>query len=119
MNTGKDYGDCQIYVRGGHRESVTALVAATLGASADDHYTIRSGRMVFEIRLNPDDGLAEDFIGWPFTIEAEADDSDPDPVLVEAVSRMLKAIWHRGLDAVAACDFEDELPDLGGLPRYH
>ncbi|MGW3940341.1 hypothetical protein [Streptomyces phaeochromogenes] len=39
-------------------------------------------------------------------------------VLVEAVSRVLKAVWNRGLDAVAACDFEDELPDLGGLPRY-
>ncbi|MFF3967933.1 hypothetical protein ACFYZI_41060 [Streptomyces griseorubiginosus] len=116
MNTAKDYGDCQIYLRGGNRESVTALVAATLGASADDHYTIRSGRMVFEIRPNPDDGLAEDFIGWPFTIEAEAE--NPGPVLVEAVSRVLKAVCNRGLDAVAACDFEDELPDLGGLPRY-
>ncbi|WP_264937037.1 hypothetical protein [Streptomyces sp. A012304] len=81
----KDYGDCQIYLRGGNRESVTALVAATLGAPADDHYTVRSGRTVFEIRDNPDYGLAEDFIGWPFTIEAEAD--GPDPVLVEAVFR--------------------------------
>ncbi|GAA3844527.1 hypothetical protein GCM10023083_88500 [Streptomyces phyllanthi] len=88
MNTTKDYGDCQIFVRDGHRESVTALVGTTLGAPADDHYTVRSGRMVFEIRDNPDDGLAEDFIGWPFTIEAEAD--DPAPVLVEAVSRVLK-----------------------------
>ncbi|MCX4740792.1 hypothetical protein [Streptomyces antibioticus] len=95
---------------------MTALVAATLGACADDHYTIRSGQMVFEIRPNPDDGLAEDFIGWPFTIEAEAD--HPGPVLVEAVSDVLTAVWNRGLDAVAACDFEDELPDLGGLPRY-
>jgi hypothetical protein len=116
VNTAKDYGGCQIYLRGGNRESVTALVAATLGASAADHYTIRSGRMVFEIRPNPDDGLAKDFIGWPFTIETETD--DPGPVLVEAVSRVLKAVWNRGLDAVAACDFEDELPDLGGLPRY-
>ncbi|SNX88714.1 hypothetical protein SAMN06272735_9210 [Streptomyces sp. TLI_55] len=116
MNTAKDYGDCQIYLRGGNRESVTALVAATLGASVDDHYTIRTGRMVFEIRDNPDDGLAADFIGWPFTIEAQADDSAP--VLVEAVAHVLTAFWNRGLDAVAACDFEDELPDLGGRPRY-
>ncbi|MEV7755661.1 hypothetical protein [Streptomyces griseofuscus] len=116
MNTTKDYGDCQIYLRGGNREFVIALVAAALGAPADDHYTIRSGRMVFEIRPNPDNGLAEDFIGWPFTIEAEAD--DPGPLLVEAVSRVLKAVWNHGFDAVAACDFEDELPDLGGLPRY-
>lgn len=116
MNTAKDYGYCKIYLRGGNRESVTALVAATLGASADDHYTVRSGRTVFEIRNNPDLGLAADFIGWPFAIDAEAD--GPGPGLVEAVARVLTASWNRGLDAVAACDFEDELPDVGGLPRY-
>ncbi|MFI1608126.1 hypothetical protein ACH4YN_39505 [Streptomyces griseofuscus] len=116
MTGGKDYGDCQIYLRGGNRPSVTALVAAALGAQADDHYTVWSGRMVFEIRHNPDVGLADDFIGWPFTIEAESDGTSP--VLVEAVSRVLRAAWERGFDAVAACDFEDELPDLGGLPRY-
>lgn len=112
----KDYGCCQVYVRGGNRPSLTELVAAALGAQADDHYTVRAGQMVFEIRHNPDAGLADDFIGWPFIIEAETD--EPGPALVEAVSQVLRTAWNRGFGAVAACDFEDELPDLGGLPRY-
>ncbi|MFJ5034391.1 hypothetical protein ACIQB5_41515 [Streptomyces sp. NPDC088560] len=116
MTGPNEYGSCHIYLRGGHRPSVTELVAAAVGGQADDHYTVRAGQMVFEIRHNPDVGLADDFIGWPFTIEAETD--EPGPALVEAVSRLLKAAWNRGYDAVAACDFEDELPDLGGLPRY-
>ena len=116
MSAAKDYGSCQIYLRGGHRASVTELVAAALGAPADDHYTVQTGQLLFEIRHNPDTGLTADFIGWPFTIEAEI--NDPGPVLVEAVSRVLEAAWNRGFDAVAACDFEDEFPDLGGLLRY-
>ncbi|MFE2810358.1 hypothetical protein ACFXGG_07910 [Streptomyces nigra] len=116
MKTAKDHGDCQIYLRGGDRESVTALVAAALGAPAGDHFTVRSGRTVFQIPDNPDDGPAEDFVGWPFTIGAEADGSDP--VLVGAVSPVLRAVWNRGLDAVAACAFEDELPHLDGLPCH-
>lgn len=111
-----DYGSCQIYLRGGSRPSVTELVAAVLGAQPGDRYTVRRGRTVFEIRHNPDAGLADDFIGWPFTIEAESD--EPGPALVEAVSLVLRAAWNRSLDAVAACDFEDELPDLGGITRY-
>ncbi|MEY9873273.1 hypothetical protein ABH931_002755 [Streptacidiphilus sp. MAP12-33] len=116
MTPAKDYGSCQIFVRGTGRQFLAELVAVTLGAQADDHYAVRAGRMVFDARLNPDAGLADDFIGWPLTIEAEADEDGLS--LVEPVSRVLTAVWGRGYDAVAACDFEDELPDLGGIPRY-
>ena len=58
---------------------------------------------------------SDDFIGRPFTIEAESD--EPGSALVEAVSPVLRAVWNRG-DAVAACDFEDEHPDVGGTTRY-
>jgi hypothetical protein len=111
----KDYGFCVIYVRGGDRQAVTALVAVTLVAEADEYNTVRSGRMEFEIRRNPDAGLADGFIGWPFRVEAESGEASS--VFVEAVSRVLRVAWDRGFDAVAACDFEDELPELGGLPR--
>ncbi|MFI8079769.1 hypothetical protein ACIF6L_03045 [Kitasatospora sp. NPDC086009] len=116
MSTAKDYGSCQTFVRGTGRQFLADLVAMTLGAQADDHYTVRTGGMVFDSRPNPDAGLADDFIGWPLTVEAEAEEDGPS--LVEPVSRLLMAAWDRGYDAVAACDFEDELPDSGGLPRY-
>ena len=116
MTGAADYGYCRIFLRGGSRPVLTELVAAVLGTQPDDHYTIRQGRTELEIRPNPDAGLADDFIGWPFNIEAESD--EPGPALVEAVSLILRAAWNCGLDAVAACDFEDELPDLGGITRY-
>ncbi|MFE9123629.1 hypothetical protein [Streptomyces sp. NPDC007172] len=116
MSTVKDYGSCQIFVRGTGRQLLAELVAVTLGAQADDRYTVRAGQMLFDTRPNPDAGLAGDFIGWPLKIEAEADEHGPS--LVKPVSRLLAAAWGCGYDAVAACDFEDELPDSGGLPRY-
>ncbi|MEU7018978.1 hypothetical protein [Streptomyces sp. NPDC046385] len=116
MSTAKDYGNCRLFVRGTSQQFLADLIAVTLGAQADDHYTVRAGRMVFDTCPNPDAGLADDFIGWPLTIEAEADEGGPS--LVEPVARLLTAAWDRGYDAVAACDFEDELPDSGGLPRY-
>ena len=116
MTGAADYRYCRIFLRGGSRPVLTELVAAVLATQPDDHHTVRHGRTEFEIRANPDTGLADDFIGWPFTIEAES--TEPGPALVEAVSLVLRAAWTRGLDAVAACDFEDELPDLGGITRY-
>jgi hypothetical protein len=74
--------------------------------------------MIFQTRPNPDAGLADDFIGWRLKIEAETEAEGTGPVLIQAVSHLLTAAWNRGYDAVAACDFEEELPDLGGLPRY-
>lgn len=65
------------------------------GVAEDCHYTVRPGPMEFEIRPNPDVGLADDFIGWPFTIEAETDELRP--ALVEAVSHVLRAAWDRRL----------------------
>ncbi|MCD0485438.1 hypothetical protein LO771_24395 [Streptacidiphilus sp. ASG 303] len=117
MTRKKDYASCQIFVRGTGRQFLAELVAVTLGAQVDDHYSVRAGRMVFDTRPNPDAGLADDFIGWPLKIDAEADEDGPS--LVEPVSHLLTATWDRGYDAVAACDFESELPDLGGLSRYH
>ena len=92
------------------------LVAEALKGTDDGHHTIRSGPLVWHVLDNVDAGLATDFIGWPFKIDAEADASGP--ALVQAVSLVLEAARERGCDAVAACDFEDELPHLGGLPLY-
>ncbi|MGV9271428.1 hypothetical protein ACWDRR_43080 [Kitasatospora sp. NPDC003701] len=112
--TGTESNDyCAIFVQGASRRAATELVAAALGVAPDED-TVQLGDLEFDIRSNPDAGLADDFIGWPLKIDAEG----PRPTIVEAVSRVLAAAWGAGYQAVAACDFEDELPELGGYPRY-
>jgi hypothetical protein len=66
----------------------------------------------FFITRNSNAGLAPDFIGWPVKVDVESD--QPTPAIVDHTARVLTAAWARGYQAVAAADFEDELPDQGG-----
>jgi uncharacterized protein (DUF2267 family) len=50
-------------------------------------------------------------------VECEAPEGAPADV-VEAVTAVLEALWRDRFKAVAACDFEDELPARGGIGRY-
>ncbi|WP_030275840.1 hypothetical protein [Streptomyces sp. NRRL B-24484] len=110
-DTGQDEY-CALYLSGVDRPGAAGLVAAALGAVPDGHL-VRSGGVEFEVLRNPGAGRAADFLGWPLKIEAEG----PRAAAVDAVSRVLAAAWARGCRAVAACDFEDELPRLGGIGR--
>jgi hypothetical protein len=58
-----------------------------------------------------------DFLQWPTVLECEAHTGTPAEV-VQAVTSVLEALWRGGFKAVAACDFEDELPARGGIDRY-
>ncbi|WP_217235528.1 hypothetical protein [Streptomyces sp. AC555_RSS877] len=57
------------------------------------------------------------FLEWPTVLECEASAGAPADV-VQAVAAVLEALWRGGFKAVAACDFEDELPARGGADRY-
>ncbi|RGD56695.1 hypothetical protein DR950_01820 [Kitasatospora xanthocidica] len=112
--TGTEDNDyCAVFVQGASRQDVTGLVAAALGVPADE-YTVRFGDLELDIQPNPDAGLADEFVGWPLKIDVEGRRA----TMVDAVSRFLTAAWDAGYQAVAACDFESELPELGGYPRY-
>ncbi|MFD5451367.1 hypothetical protein ACWDTR_33530 [Streptomyces sp. NPDC003470] len=59
-----------------------------------------------------------DFLEWPTVLECEATAGAPAEEVVQAVTAVLGALWRGGFKAVAACDFEDELPAHGGIERY-
>jgi hypothetical protein len=59
-----------------------------------------------------------DFLQWPTVLECEAPAGTPAEEVVQAVAAVLEALWRGGFKAVAACDFEDELPARGGINRY-
>ncbi|MFJ4681199.1 hypothetical protein [Kitasatospora sp. NPDC088783] len=84
------------------RPEAAALLAAALGGGTGAD----PGR--FDVRADPDAGLAEDFIGRPVKTDAEG----PREVLPPAVSRLPAAARAAGHRAVAACDFEGELPQV-------
>jgi hypothetical protein len=111
------YDYCGLYLRGLSRETAIELVARATGAAGEGKFLSIDGIGV-EILRNPgstDD--AADFVAWPVKVEIERGRATA-PGVVATVAKILTAAWQAGYDAVAACDYEDELPDRGGYPRY-
>ncbi|MEU0872516.1 hypothetical protein [Nocardia brasiliensis] len=112
-----EYRFCKIFVR----ESESAAVERTVGGLFDvsfDRHSMELSAAIVDVIRNPDrsDG-AEDFLLWPTLVEVEARDPVVPTTMREIVSRILTALWDEGVPAVAACDFEDELPWRGGIAR--
>ncbi|MFD8471600.1 MULTISPECIES: hypothetical protein [Streptomyces] len=79
------------------------------------------GEMEIEVRRNPaapSGGVeSDDFVRWPVQIGTEPVTPHGETAAVDTVSRILESLWGSQAQAVAACDFEDELPWKGGIQR--
>jgi hypothetical protein len=118
MSSGR-YALCVMYVRDTSPEQAQDLLAQLLGAKVEGQ-TLYLPALSMDVRTNPDvdPGVRDDFVRWPVLIEAEAEDASSRNPMVEVVARMLEALWEAGNPAVAACDFEDELPWAGGIRQF-
>ncbi|MFF9378825.1 hypothetical protein ACF1BB_30425 [Streptomyces griseoluteus] len=115
------YSDASIYVDAEAAPRIMGRLRDSLGLVEDDspELTVGPVRVTGEHndyatgrRAHP-----SDFLQWPTVLECEAPAGTPDEV-VQAVTAVLEALWRGGFKAVAACDFEDELPARGGINRY-
>ncbi|QDU62392.1 hypothetical protein Pan216_32590 [Planctomycetes bacterium Pan216] len=62
-------------------------------------------------RFNSSDG----FLHYQFYLEIEADVRVSRFIFVSSIANLLTEFWRMEFKAVAACDFEHELPRKGGL----
>ncbi|MFE5263123.1 hypothetical protein [Streptomyces coelicoflavus] len=115
------YSDASIYVDAEAAPRIMARLRDSLGLVEDDGAELTVGpvrvegeRNSYAIRRH---AHPSDFLQWPTVLECEAPAGTPAEV-VQAVTSVLEALWHGGFKAVAACDFEDELPARGGIGRY-
>jgi len=109
---------CSIFVRAVDPEPIAETLSTLFGAAVDDRELILDGYTI-SVLNNSDaaDEHGEDFVRWPVLIEIEADDPNDDRRIVEPTTRIVTTLWNSGQPAVAACDFEDELPWSGGIQR--
>ncbi|MFD4000632.1 hypothetical protein [Streptomyces rubiginosohelvolus] len=114
------YSYCRILVTNITVEETRRLLGS-LFDGAFERNTLTVGEMEIEVRRNPDaqsGGVeADDFVRWPVQIETETVTPHGETAAVETVSRILESLWGARAQAVAACDFEDELPWKGGIQR--
>jgi hypothetical protein len=114
--TEETYRYCKVFVQRANPHTVTDLLTDFLGAQSQ-HRLWKLVDAVVDVSKNPDTGAADDFIGWPTIVEIEAEAGASSAAVVAITSRVVTAMWGAGLPAVAACDYEDELPWRGGLGR--
>ena len=110
------YAYCKIFVAQPSATDVKALLAALF----DREFTRNSmvlPDLIIDVRVNPDsDPTLDDFVRWPVLVELEAAGAGA-VEMVDAAEQVLAAVWATGSSAIAACDFEDELPYAGGIRR--
>jgi hypothetical protein len=109
---------CKIFVNAADPEPVREMLGRLLGGTFGrrDMYV---ADLVVSVLPNSDAAGAhdreDDFVRWPLLVEAEAEQPATARHMVETTRRILAGLWDSGRPAVAACDFEDDLPWHGGI----
>ncbi|MFE5940294.1 hypothetical protein ACFQ69_33585 [Streptomyces sp. NPDC056470] len=120
-NTEVSYEDCSVYVDAADSSTVITRLKERLGSGEGGQ-----GLTVGPLRVS---GAGNDystgrkthpfeFLEWPTVLECEAAAGAEPSAVVAAVTTLLETLWGGGWKALAACDFEDELPARGRSERY-
>ncbi|MFE3452335.1 HAD family hydrolase [Nonomuraea sp. NPDC059194] len=113
------YAYCAIYIQDLSPDEVIRLIWRAPEEPSESPRLGYIDGVEIEVRRNPDaDPTEMEFLYWPVKVEVAAGRSVGGSTVVAVVARILTSAWNAGHAAVAACDYEEELPDRGGYPRY-
>jgi hypothetical protein len=113
--TGNDL-DCTIYVDAPSGEEIVELLVELTGGRADRFGTVEAPGVALDVDGNDeaDAGRRSEFPDGFLFFSNRVELYSETPPAVALVTELLEALWARGWPAVAACDYEDELPHGGG-----
>ncbi|MEU9957339.1 hypothetical protein [Streptomyces sp. NPDC050982] len=112
--------DCTIYVDVADPGSALSLLSGALNVGSESRgVLVYAGVRVYGAHNDYEMmGAQNDFTQWATVLECEPFGGSLRNEVVAAIAEMLQAIWMSGHRAVAACRFEDQLPEGGGLRLY-
>ncbi|HEX5156555.1 MAG TPA: hypothetical protein VFW17_05005 [Ktedonobacterales bacterium] len=103
------------------REDLQALLVECLGDQVQraDRWSIDGSRFAIGIVRNDEFDIIrrnepDSFLYYRCYLDIDAVPSQPRADQISLVTQILECLWKHGYAAVAACDFEDELPRRGG-----
>ena len=122
--TDTTYDYCKIFLKNIDQDSTKTRITSLFGGEFQRHSMLLDG-LTLEVRPNPDSdpstAAGDDFVYWPTLIELDADsgmlEGNVAQRMVDTASALIRTFWEDGYPAVAAADFEDELPWNGGIQR--
>lgn len=115
--------DCMIYVDSDNLERVLDHATASLECEAVedgafiacDGVEIRAAHNDYESSI---EASSDKFLSWWTVIEITPPHEGLNERVREISEQMLTSLWKASLRAVAACNFERELPHQGGIGLY-
>jgi hypothetical protein len=114
---------CKIFVLSAvERNTISQHVARLLGGRQEGNSVVFNWGVIDVLRNDDADCTrvtgTDGFLHFPYLIEAEPKDELDRGQYVSLIGRLLESFWSSRYGAVAACDFEDELPRNGFyIPR--
>lgn len=105
--------DCRLFIDGaGDRAALTERVRDVLGLTADGHWLSGPGVTLLVDVNDYAQGAGEDggFLSYALSVEWYFADDVARSRRVELIGAVMRAVRADGGRAVAACDYEDELP---------
>ncbi|WP_152692013.1 hypothetical protein [Nocardiopsis sp. RV163] len=111
---------CKIFVKYMDKTSAKEAISSEF-QGAFEGSGMYLNHLIVEVHGNPDStesgSLGDDFLFWPVIIELDGEGESSETEMVAETSRVLEFLWRSGHPAVAACDFEGQLPWGGGINR--
>ncbi|MFL6244944.1 MAG: hypothetical protein ACJ74H_02885 [Thermoanaerobaculia bacterium] len=104
------------------RGSLTRLVKQVIAGRSEPLDSVRNQVMEIDVRENEDRRpmrieRKDDFLFAPYYLDVTRASGVEQEDYVRELGHLLVALWNEGVGAVAAAEFEDQLPESGGIQR--
>lgn len=106
---------CRVYIDKATRTDVESILSVHFSFEPNERF-MKAEYHEIEVRRNNEkwrEGEMIDFTYWQAHVEIYGATAEP-PGCVDLTTTVLRTLWEHGYPAVAACDFEHELPWSGG-----
>jgi hypothetical protein len=110
----KIFLDCDL-----EREQLTQMIAISIDGRIESK-TILSNYCEIDIENNEDfhdiqrHDYSDGFLYYPYYLDIEPSEEVLFSSYADVITKLLEYLWNKVYQAVAACDFEEELPRKGG-----
>jgi hypothetical protein len=110
---------CKLFVDAKMPQSALVETLARAVQGRVEGNTIIGATFEIDVRRNEDSDLMQleapdAFVYFPYFLDIEASPGQTRENQIALVAKLLEHLWAERFPAVAACDFEDELPHNGG-----
>ena len=111
---------CKVFLNARNTIGDLLGLLARVSSGKVDAHTVTGRYLEMDLRRNEDwkEGYPRSqpdyFIRFPYYLDVVPTLDTAEGEYIGSVSDLLDSLWSVGIDAVAACDFEDALPMRGG-----